>query len=172
MAPKHIWALALGLLAATFVSTVAPTHLVWNPPVLKFLLGAFALTAAFWAREAGRWASAVARDAEAEFVVSFDDHIISLTQPDGSTDVARFDELEKISIEPQDNPYFDLWMGPFYVALYVPGRRLLIPAFTVGLYVLLGRLLELPGIDSEGIQGLWEEGEQSPRVVWTRQKAF
>jgi hypothetical protein len=159
------------LLVAAVASTVAPTHAVYNPPIRKFLLGAMALTAAMCAREAARWPSPSARDADAiEFVVSFDDRIISLAYRDGSTDAVRFDELERISIEPEDNPPLNWWTGPFFVALHVRGRRLLIPAFTVGLRAFLGRLLELPGIDRDGLQALFEGGELSPRVVWTREK--
>src|SRR5262249_29697470 len=122
VAPKEIRALALGLLVAAVASAVAPTHPVYNPPIRKFLLGAMALTAAMWAREAARWSSPATRDAnETEFVVSFDDHVISLGYPDGSSDSARFDELERISIEPYDNPYHDWWMGPFFVVLHERG---------------------------------------------------
>jgi hypothetical protein len=169
--PKQIWAFALGLLVAAVVSGVAPTHPVYNPPAGKFLLGAMAMAAAMWAREAARWESKGPRDArEVEFVVSFDDRAISLANPDGSVDEARFDELESISIEPYDNAYLDWWIGPFFVVLHVPGRRLYIPAFAVNLQPFLGRLLELPGIDRDGLQALFGGGEPSPRVVWTRGK--
>ena len=170
MSPKQIWALALGLLVAAVISTVAPTHPVYNPPTVKFLLGAMALAATMCAREAARWPAPAARDpVEANFVVSFDDRVISLANPDGSTDADRFDELERISIEPYDNPYLDWWMGPFFVVLHVRDRRLLIPAFAVGLQALLGRLLELPGIDRDAVQALFGGGEPSPRVVWARE---
>ena len=166
MSPKQIWALASGLLVAAVISAVAPMHPVYNPPAAKFLLGAMALAAAMWAREAARWLSPATRD---HFVVSFDDRVISLANPDGSTDAARFDELEKIAIEPYDNPYLDWWMGPFFVVLHVRDRRLLIPAFTVGLQALLGRLLDLPGIDRDAVQALFGGGEPSPHVMWARE---
>ena len=104
MSPRQLLALAMGLLVAAVWSAAAPTHPVYNPPAAKFLLGAMALAAAMWAREAARWLSPATRD---HFVVSFDDRVISLANPDGSTDAARFDELEKIAIEPYDNPYLD-----------------------------------------------------------------
>jgi hypothetical protein len=155
------------LLVATIASTVAPTHPVYNPPLGKFLLGTMALTAAMWAREAARWPSPATRD---HFVVSFDDRIISLACPDGSIDAVRFDELERISIEPYDNPYLDWWMGPFFVVLHERGRRLLIPAFSVGMEAFLGRLREWPGIDRDGLDVLLTGGEPSPCVLWTREK--
>ena len=166
MSPKQIWALASGLLFAAVISAVAPTHPVYNPPAVKFLLGAMALAAAMWAREAARWLSPATRD---HFVVSFDDRVISLACPDGSTDAARFDELERISIEPYDNPYLDWWMGPFFVVLHERGRRLLIPAFSVGMKAFLGRLRELPGIDRDGLEVLLRGGEPSPCVLWTHE---
>ena len=61
MTPRRIWTLAAALLVAkTGPLTVAPTHPVYNPPIFQFLLGAFALAAAIWAREAARWPSPVA----------------------------------------------------------------------------------------------------------------
>ena len=95
-------------------------------------------------------AIAVARDPDqTAFVVSFDDRAISLASPDGSTDSARFDELDILAILPDDDPYL-IWTGPFFVVLHVRGRRRRIPAFAVGLEAFLGRLLELPGIDRYG----------------------
>jgi hypothetical protein len=155
------------LLVATIAATVAPTHPVYNPPMGKFLLGTIALTAAIWAREAARWPSPVTRD---HFIVSFDDRIISLANPDGGTDAVRFDELERISIEPYDNPDLNWWMGPFFVVLHERGRRLLIPASSVGMEAFLGRLRELPGIDRDGLDVLSRGGEPSPCVLWTREK--
>ena len=170
MTPRRIRTLAVGLLVAAVVSTVAPTHPAYNPPTCKFLLGAMALCAAMWAREAARWPSPVARDPDqTEFVVSFDDRAISLAYPDGSTDSARFDELESISILPDDDPYL-IWTGPFFVVLHVRGRRLLIPALTGGLEAFLGRLLKLPGIDRDGLEALLRGGRLSPCVLWTREK--
>jgi hypothetical protein len=55
-------------------------------------------------------------------------------------------------------------------ARHVRVRRLLIPAFTVGLTAFLRRLLELPGIDRDGPQALLGGGAPSPRVVWTCEK--
>jgi hypothetical protein len=167
MTPRQIWSLAGGLLVATIASTVAPTHPVYNPPMGKFLLGAMALTAAMWAREAARWPSPATRD---HFIVSFDDRIISLANPDGSTDAVRFVELERISIEPYDNPDLDWWMGPFFLVLHERGRRLLIPAFSVGMEAFLGRLRELPGIDRDGLDVLLRGGEPSSCVLWTYEK--
>jgi hypothetical protein len=156
----------VGLLVATVASTVAPTHPVYNPPVGKFVLGTMALTAAMCAREAARCASPATRD---HFVVSFDDRVISLACPDGSTESARLDEIERISIEPYDDPYIDWWMGPFFVVLHKRGRRLLIPAFSVGMKAFIGRLRELPGIDRDGLDVLLRGGEPSPCVLWTRE---
>jgi len=171
LSPKRILALALGLLVAAVASAVAPTHPLYNPPVTAFVLGAMALAAAIWAWESARQPAPVLRNADAsEFVVSFDDREIVLTYSDGTTDAARFDELERISIEPEDNSYLDWWTGPFIVALHVRDRRLLIPAFTVGLQAFLGRLLELPGIDRDGLYAILRGGELSSRVVWTRGK--
>ena len=167
MSPQQIWALALGLLVAAVISAVAPTHPVYNPPAAKFLLGSMALTAAMWAREAARWLSPATRD---HFVVSFEDRVISLACPDGSTESARLDEIERISIEPYDNPYLDPWMGPFLVVLHERDRRLRIPAFSVGLNVFVERLRELPGIDRDGLDALLRGGEPSPCVLWTREK--
>ena len=167
MSPKQIWALAVGLLVAAVISTVAPTHPVYNPPAVKFLLGAMALAAALCAREAARWLSPATRD---HFVVSCDDRIISLACPDGSTDAVRFDELERISIEPYDNPDLNWWMGPFFVVLHERGRCLLIPAFSVGMEAFLGRLRELPGINRDGLDVLLGGDEPSPCALWTRAK--
>jgi hypothetical protein len=168
--PRQIRAVAVGLLVAAVASTVAPAHPVYNPPACKFLLGAMALTTAMWVREAARWPSPAARDPhEIEFVVPFDDRVISLASPDGSTESARLDELEGISILPDDDPYL-VWTGPFFVVLHARGRRLLIPAFTAGLEALLGRLQELPGIDREALEALLRGGRPSPCVLWTRER--
>jgi hypothetical protein len=154
------------LLVATVASTVAPTHPVYNPPMGKFLLGIMALFAAIWAREAARWTSPATRD---HFVVSFDDHVVSLACPDGSTESARLDLIEKIEIKPYDNPYLDWWMGPFTVVLHERGRRLCIPAYSVGMNAFLERLRELPGIDRDGLEVLLRGGEPSPCVLWTHE---
>jgi hypothetical protein len=93
------------------------------------LLGTMALTAAICAREAARWASPAARDpVEDDCVVSFDDRVISLAYADGTTESARLDEIESISIESSYEPFL-IWTGPFFVVLHVPDRRLLIPSF-------------------------------------------
>src|SRR5262245_47393734 len=55
VSPRQLLALAMGLLAAAVGSAAAPTHPVYNPPVGKYILGAMALTAAMFAREAARW---------------------------------------------------------------------------------------------------------------------
>ena len=171
MTPRQIRALALGLLIATVASSVAPTHPVYNPPVGKFLLGTMALTAAMWAREAARWPSPAARDlGKCDFVVSFDERVVSLACPDGTTESARLDEIESISIEPYGNPHLEIMTGPFFVVLHVRGRRLLIPAFSTGMNAFLERLHELPGIDRDGLDVLLRGGEPSPCVVWTREK--
>jgi hypothetical protein len=93
-----------------------------------------------------------------------------LANPDGSTDVVRFDELERISIEPYANPDLDWWMGPFFLVLHERGRRLLIPASSVGMEAFLGRLRELPGIDRDGLDVLLRGDEPSPCVLWTYEK--
>jgi hypothetical protein len=148
-------------------ATLAPTHPVYNPPMAKFFLGTMALTAALWAREATRWPAPATRD---HFVVSCDDRIISLACPDGSTESARLDEIERISIEPYDNPDLNWWIGPFFVVLHQRDRRLRIPAFSVGMGAFLGRLRELPGIDRNGLAVLLRGGEPSPCVLWMREK--
>src|SRR5262249_4791755 len=104
------------------------------------------------------------------FVVTFDDRVISLACPDGSTESARLDEIERISIEPYDNPYLDWWMGPFFVVLHARGRRLRVPAFSAGMKAFLGRLREWPGIDRDGLDVLLRGGEPSPCVLWTREE--
>jgi hypothetical protein len=155
------------LFVATIVSTVAPTHPVYNPPWGKFVLGTMALTAAMWAQEAARWTSPATRD---HFDVSCDDRLITLACPDGSTEVVRFDELESISIDPYDDPYVGWWLGPYFVELHVRGRRVLIPAHSVGMESFLTRLCELPGIDRDGLEALLSGGEPSLCVLWTREK--
>jgi hypothetical protein len=154
------------LLAATIASTIAPTHPVYNPPMGKFVLGTMAVTAAMWAREAARWTPPATRD---HFVVSCDDRVISLACPDGSTDLVLFDKLERISIDLYDNPYVDWWLGPYFVVLHERGRRVLIPAHSVGMETLLTRLSELPGIDRTGLDMLLRGGEPSSCVLWTRE---
>ena len=166
MTPGRIWALTGGLSVATITSTVAPTHPVYNPPVCKFLLGTMAVTAAMWAREAARWRPLATRD---NFVVSFDDRIISLLHPDGTTDAVRFDELERISIEPYENPYLDWWIGLFFVVMHARGRRLPIPAHSTGMKAFLGRLRALPDIDRDALDVLLSGGEPSPCVLWSRE---
>jgi hypothetical protein len=102
------------LLAATVASSVARAHPVFNPPVVKFLLAAMAFTAAMFAREAARWATK-AGPRDLRFVVSFDDRAIYLANPDGTSDSARWDDLEGIEIQP-DEDYF-AWIGPYFVCL-------------------------------------------------------
>jgi hypothetical protein len=125
-----------------------------------------AVTAAMWAREAARRRPPATGD---NFVVSFDDRIISLLHPDGTTDAVRFDELERISIEPYENPYLDWWIGPFFVVMHTTGRRLPVPAHTTGVEAFLGRLRALPGIDGKALDILLSEGEPSPCVLWSRE---
>ena len=170
MTPRRIRALAAGLLVATFAATVAPTHPVYHPPASKFVLGTMALFAAMWAWEAAQAARETSPATRDHFVVSFDDRVISLACPDGSTESARLDEIERISIEPYDNPYLDWWMGPFLVVLHERDRRLRIPGYSVGLNVFLERLRELPGIDRDGLDARLRGGEPSPCVLWTREK--
>jgi hypothetical protein len=158
------------LLVATVAATVAPTHPIHNPPTSKFVLGTMALFAAMGARGAAQAARETSPATCDHFVVSFDDRVISLACPDGSTESARLDEIERISIEPYDNPYLDPWMGPFLVVLHERDRRLRIPAFSVGLNVFVERLRELPGIDRDGLDALLRGGEPSPCVLWTREK--
>jgi hypothetical protein len=99
--------------------------------------------------------------------VTFDDRAITLANPDGSTDSARWDDVESISIQPHDDPYL-IWTGPYFVSLNMRGGRLLIPAFSVGLDEFLGRLLELPGIDRDQVEALLRGGTRSQGVLWTR----
>jgi hypothetical protein len=157
------------LLVAAVASAVAPAHPVYNPPVGKFVLGAFALTAAMWAREAAL-AAAPPPATRDHFVVTFDDRIISLAYPDGSADSVRFDGLERVTVDPYDNPYLDWWLGPFFVVLHERDRRVAVPAFSVGMGALLRRLRELPGIDRDGLDVLLRGGEPSPVVLWAREK--
>jgi hypothetical protein len=169
MTTRRIWALAVVLLVATVVSAIAPAHPIYNPPAAKFVLGAMAYTAAVWAMEAARWGSHAARGhAEVGFVVSFDDRVICMAYPDGSTDTIRFDEIEQISIKPVDDPDLSLWTGPFHVALQAQGRRLLIPSYSEGKEAFLARLRELPGMDRDGLDTLTKGGEPSACILWVR----
>jgi hypothetical protein len=162
--------LAIGLVIAAVASAAAPMHPVYNPAVCKFVLAALALTAAMFAWEGTRQAPRSARDPdEIGFAVSFDDQVISLANPDGSTERARWDELESISIQPYDDPYL-IWTGPYFVVLHVGDRRLLIPALTTGLNALMERLLELPGVDQQKGEALLAGEQPSPCVLWTRDK--
>jgi hypothetical protein len=103
----------------------------------------------------------------AEFVIAFDDRVITLTNPDGSTEMVRWDEIESISVRPDEDPFL-IWTGPFQIDLQASGgRRLSVPAFTSGLDALLERLGRLPGADRDGL----ESPSQGPRVVWTRERA-
>jgi hypothetical protein len=61
-------------------------------------------------------------------------------------------------------------MGPFFVVLHSRGRRLLIPAFSVGMEAFLERLREVPGIDRDRLDVLLRGGKPSPCVLWTREK--
>ena len=101
MTLRQIWAVALGLLVVTVASSLAPTHPVYNPPFGKFVLGSMTLTAAIWAVGSRPVAFvrgpqfrpvvfAATRDrVEVRFVVSFDDRVISLANPGGTTESAR-----------------------------------------------------------------------------------
>jgi hypothetical protein len=170
VAPRRLWALAAGLLVASVVSAVAPKHPVYNPSWASWVLCSQALVAAMFAHGAARWPSEPARaPGDIDFVVSFDDRVISLALPDGSTNSARWGEIERISIQPEEDPFL-IWTGPSFVVLHVRDRRLLIPAFTVGLDAFLGRLLELPGIDRDRLEALLRGGRLSPCVLWTREQ--
>jgi hypothetical protein len=160
--------LAIGLTVAAVASAAAPMHPVYNPAVCKFVLAALALAVAMFAWEGARQSPRSARGSdEIGFVVSFDDQVISLANPDGSTERARWDELESISIQPHDDPYL-IWTGPYFVVLHIGDRRLLIPAFTRGLNALLRRLLELPAIDQKKVEALLAGERPSSCVLWTR----
>jgi hypothetical protein len=165
---RQLLALALGLLAAATGSAVAPTHPVYNPPVGKYILGAMAFTAAMFAREAARWPRKADRDPDdLKFVVSFDDRGITRANPDGTTDSARWCDLERISIDPDDDPL--LWTGPYFVYLTFRSGPLAVPASAEGLKALMERLLELPGIDREGLEALMRGASPSPCVLWSRE---
>jgi hypothetical protein len=158
------------LAIASVASAAAPIHPFFHPPVCKFVLAAMALTVAMFAWEGTRHAQRSTRNPdEIGFVVYFDNQVISLANPDGSIETARWDDLESISIQPDDDPYL-IWTGPFFVVLHVGDRRLLIPALTTGLRPFLGRLLELPGIDQNKVEALLTGAKPSPCVLWTRQE--
>src|SRR5262249_19023109 len=123
--------------------------------------------AAMFAREAARWAPK-AEPGDPGFVVSFDDHAVSLANPDGTTDSARWDDLERVTIQP-DEDYFS-WTGPYFVRLTSRGRGpLLVPASSVGLGAFLERLRELPGIDRDRVEALMRGDGPSPGVLWPRE---
>jgi hypothetical protein len=148
---------------------VAPGHPTYNPPQAKFILGAFAITAAMFAREAKRFERDVARKSDdVEFVVAFDDHTISLANPDGTVECARWDELEWVEIDPYDDPH-EIWIGPYFIVLGLGDRRILIPAYSVGRIAFLQRLLALPGIDRERLEALLTTGQPSACRLWTRE---
>ena len=168
MSPRQLLALAMGLLVAAVGSAAAPTHPVYNPPVGKYILGAMALTAAMFAREAAQWPRPAARDPDdLRFVVSFDDRGISRANPDGTIDSARWCDLESVSIEPEDDPL--LWTGPYFVYLTFRNGPLAVPASAEGLNPLIERLLELPGIDRDRLEALMRGASPSPCVLWTRE---
>jgi hypothetical protein len=149
----RILALGMGLLAATVASAVAPKHPVYNPPVCAYLLGSMAITALIWASVAAGFEAEAAKAApfewydqsDLDFVVSFDDRAISMANPDDTTESVLWDDLESISVQPDDD--FFGFIGPFFVRLNTPSGRLHIPASSVGLAEFMERLLELPGID-------------------------
>jgi hypothetical protein len=114
--------------------------------VVKYLLTAFAFTTVMFAMEARRWRRPVARDLN--FVAFFDDELIRLADPDGSTDSARWGNLERISVEPYDDP--QLWIGPYFLSMTFQSGTLAFPAWTEGLNALMNRLLEFPGINQDG----------------------
>jgi hypothetical protein len=157
------------LLLATVGSAFAPNHPVWNPPVLKFLLGAFAFTALMFAQEAARYArSASQAPHNVDFVITFDERVISLANPDGSTESVQWDDLVSVSIEPYED-YYQIWIGPFFVSLNLRDGRLLIPAFAVGLDLFVDRLRDLPGIDRERLDVLFSKEITSTCVLWARE---
>ena len=177
----RLLALAIGLLAATVASTVAPAHPVYNPPVCRFLLGTMAVVALMAAHE-GAKSPEFPASRDLEFVISFDGRGISLAKPDRSTESAFWDDLESISVKPHDDTYF-LWFGSYFIDMNVRSARLLIPAYSVGLEAFLRRLLELPGRDRERVEVLLREGtgielervkallrecEGTACVLWTR----
>jgi hypothetical protein len=155
------------LLVATVASSVAPGHPVFNPPPVKFLLAAMALTAAMFAREAARWVPK-AKPRDLRFVLSFDDHTISMANPDGTTESTRWVDLEKIEIQPDED--YLAWTGPYFLSLTSRSRGpLVIPASSVGLRAFLERLLELPDIDRDRIEALLRGTSPSPSVFWRRE---
>jgi hypothetical protein len=185
----RIIALAIGLLAATVASAVAPTHPVFNPPVCKFLLGSMAIVALIAAHAEFKYSKVpISLDGAAprdlDFVITFNDQKISLAKPDGSTEFAVWDDLESISLKPHDDSYF-LWFGSYFLCMNMRSSRLLIPAYSMGLEAFLRRLFALPGIDRErvevllkegtaieleSIKALVREGEGLECVLWTRDK--
>jgi hypothetical protein len=167
--PRRILVLAMGLLLAAVASAVAPNHPVWNPPVFKFLLGAFAFTALMFAQEAARSMRRASHVPQhVDFVISFDDRVISLAKPDGSSESALWDDLVSISVEPHDD-HFLIWIGPYFVSLNLREGRLLIPAFSVGLDAFVARLHDLPGIDQERLDVLFSNEITSTCVLWARE---
>jgi hypothetical protein len=118
-----------------------------------------------FAVEAGRWRPK--DDQDLEFVVSFDDRVISRANPDGTADSARWCDLERVSVEPDDDPL--LWTGPYFVDLTFRSGSLAIPAWAVGLDALMERLLELPGIDRDRAEALMRGGRPAQCVLWTRE---
>jgi hypothetical protein len=158
------------LLVVTVASSVAPGHPIFNPPALKFLVGAMTVTAAMFAWEAARWVPK-AEPRDLNFVVSFDDYAISLAYPDGTTDSAPWDDLEMIAIQPHEDHLF--WTGPYFVCLTSRSRGpLLIPAFSVGLRAFLERLCALPGIDRDRIEALMRGDTPSRSVLWPRENGL
>jgi hypothetical protein len=166
MTPKRFLILAMGLLLAAVASALAPAHPVYNPPVGKFVLTAFAFTALMFGMEARRWPQQVYRDLY--FAVSFDDQVIRRANPDGTTDSARWCDLERISIEPYDDP--QLWIGPYFVDLTFRSGPLSVPAWAEGRGALMERLLELPGIDRDRVEALTRGENPTQCVIWMRDK--
>jgi hypothetical protein len=168
--PKRFLILAVGLLIAATASAVAQPHPVFNPPVVKYILVAWALTAVMFAVEAGRERRNAGNQDRKDlvFVVYFDDEVISKANPDGTTDSARWEDLERIAIEPYDDPL--LWIGPYHLHLTFRSGPLAVPAWSEGLSALMVRLLELPGIDRDAVEALISGGNPSRCVLWTREK--
>ena len=168
MTPLRILAVAMALVVAAVASGIAPGHSVWNPPVFKYVLIAFAFTGLMFAYEAARWArrdSHVPRNVD--FVISFDEGVISLAKPDGSSESVLWNDLVSISVEPHDD-HFLIWIGPYFVSLNLRSSRLLVPAYSVGLDEFVGRLRDLPGVDRERLDGLFSKGITATCVLWAR----
>jgi hypothetical protein len=165
---KRILAVSIALLVAAVASGIAPSHPVWNPPVLKFLLAAFAFTGFMFAYEVVRGTRPLSQvPRNLDFVISFDERVISLAKPDGSSESALWADVLSISVEPHDD-HFLIWSGPYFVSLNLRSGSLLIPAFSVGLDEFVGRLRDLPGVDRERLDDLFSKGATATCVLWAR----